>query len=103
MVGVLYDGPDGARRAFAPVVGAVNMDQITIDLTDLPEGRTGVGTTVELISPDAAAPNHVPRLAARAATIPHEVLTRLSPRLRRVYVVRPEEERATVRRAVAVG
>jgi alanine racemase len=81
----------GGRRLFAPVVGAINMDQITVDLTDLPAsepagpGSIGVGTTVELISPDREAPNHLTRLAAAAGTIPHELLCHLNPRIPRVY------------------
>jgi alanine racemase len=83
-------GP-GGRVAFAPVVGAVNMDQITIDLTDVPAGQVEIGTAVELISPDPAAPNHVPRLAQLAGCVPHEILTRINPRLRRLYIVRAAE------------
>lgn len=90
-VGVILETSRGVRRAFAPIVGAVNMDQVTIDVTDLPVNAVSVGTEVEIISPDASAPNHVPRLAAMAGTIPHEMLTRLNPRLRRVYLVKPAE------------
>jgi alanine racemase len=89
-VAVLLDTNRGGIRAYAPVVGAVNMDQITIDLTDIAmqvgEGsRPGVGTPVELISPDREAPNHLVRLAQAAGTIPYELLCRLSPKVRRVY------------------
>ena len=80
-VGVLIDG----RLYFAPVVGAVNMDQITIDLTDIADERIAVGTEVQLITPDAAAPNHLPRLARAGGTIPHEMMCRLNPRLKRVF------------------
>lgn len=90
-VGVILETSRGVRRAFAPVVGAVNMDQITIDVTDLPASAVGIGTEVELISPDALAPNHAPKLAAMAETIPHEMLTRLNPRVRRMYLVKPTE------------
>jgi len=92
-VGVVLDGDDvPASNSFVPVVGAVNMDQITIDLTDVAaaaerDGRpVGVGTLVELISPDVDAPNHLPTLARMAGTIPHEMLCRLNPRLKRVYL-----------------
>ncbi|MCZ6811761.1 MAG: hypothetical protein O7D97_07115, partial [Planctomycetota bacterium] len=92
-VGVVMDPPPakGAAVRFVPVVGQVNMDQITIDLTELiPSGggdsaQIGPGTTVELISPDPAAPNHLPALAKAAGTIPHELLCRLNPRIKRVY------------------
>lgn len=90
-IAVLSESDSATAIGFAPVVGAVNMDQITVDLTDVMkrgghEGRRiGVGTLVELISPDAQAPNHLPKLAAMAGTIPHELLCRLNPRLKRVY------------------
>ena len=78
-------------RHFVPVVGQVNMDQITIDLTDLasPHGRRQVtlepGTVVELIGTDPEAPNHLPNLARIAGTVPHELLCRLNPRVKRIY------------------
>jgi len=90
-----------------PVVGVVNMDQITIDLTDLVEpagaeaaksvgagveASVGVGTRVELISADPSAPNHLPRLAAASGTIPHELLCRVAPRGRRVYLGEEQKE-----------
>ena len=63
------------------------MDQITIDLTDQVRGKfkIGPGTPVELIGTDPEAPNHLPTLAATAGTIPHELLARLSPRIKRIY------------------
>ncbi len=90
-VAVIVDTPEGEVRGYAPVVGAVSMEQITVDLTDLmAEGaptamRLGVGTVVELVSPDPEAPNHLPRIAAQAGTLPHVMLCGLSPRIRRVY------------------
>ncbi len=76
--------PDG--RAYVPVVGHVNMDQITVDLTDaVRKAPVEVGTAVEIIGTDPRAPNHLPALAKAAGTIPHEILSRLSPRLPRVY------------------
>lgn len=81
-VGVVLDG---GIRGYAPVVGRVSMDQITIDLTDLPVDGVGVGTEVELVSTDRGAPNALPKLAKRAGTISHELLCRLSPRLPRSY------------------
>ncbi|MFO0826916.1 MAG: alanine racemase [Phycisphaerales bacterium] len=89
-IAVLRDTPKGIVREYVPVVGAVNMDQITVDLTDvelLGQPNDGVGMTVELITPDAAAPNHLPRLAARSGMIPHEMLCRIHPRIPRMYVV----------------
>jgi alanine racemase len=89
-VAVLTQTREGERRLHAPVIGAVNMDQITIDLTSIlerhPGAAVGVGTPVELITPDPAAPNHLVSLARQAGTLPHALLCGLNPRLRRVYV-----------------
>jgi alanine racemase len=89
-------GPDrraerGPRRAHAPIVGRVNMDQISIDLTDVVGDGDGidVGATVELITPDRGAPNHLVTLARAAGTSPYELLCRLNPRMRRVYRQEP--------------
>lgn len=77
-------------EGWAPVIGAVNMDQIAVDLTEverlaeLPDG--GVGVEVELVSTDRDAPNHLARVAAAAGLIPYEFLCRLNPRIRRHYV-----------------
>jgi alanine racemase len=108
-VGVVARGAHGDCHGFVPVVGAVNMDQITIDLTDLafvpgsPGANVGVGSRVELISPHATAPNHLPRLAAMACTIPHELMCRINPRIRRVYHAGVEAVGATTGAAVAAG
>ena len=67
--------------SFAPVVGRVSMDMITVDVTDIPAGGVRRGTTVELIGP------HIPvdDVARWAGTIPYEVLTSLGARYARVY------------------
>ena len=95
-------GAKAAARSFVPVVGQVNMDQITVDLTDVapPGGRRrpalGPGTEVELIGADPKAPNHLTTLAAVAGTIPHDVLCRLNPRIRRMYHATERYEVETV-------
>lgn len=98
--------PEGRTKpiGFVSVVGAVNMDQITVDLTDIStvSNEVGVGTPVELISPDENAPNHLPKLARLAGTIPHELLCRLNPRLKRVYTA-PQEGQEMVVAASRVG
>ncbi|NNF43794.1 MAG: alanine racemase [Phycisphaerales bacterium] len=89
LVAVMLQGPSGLTRTYAPVVGRVNMDQITIDLTEIAADKDTpplrVGTGVELITADRAAPNHLAHLATIAGTSPYELLCRLNPRLRRVY------------------
>ena len=60
-----------------PVCGRISMDQIAVDLTDVPE--TPVGAVVEIISPDPTAPHSVENLARLAGTIPYEITSRLGP------------------------
>lgn len=90
-------------QAFVPVVGRVSMDQITIDLTDVPEDQVQVGTVVEIIGNDRTAPNHLPTVAKRAGTIAHELLCRISARLPRQYVSmeQPVRDAASVSTAIA--
>lgn len=76
----------GVPGVFAPVVGRVSMDQITVDVTDVPAQLALPGCEVEIIGTDKEAPNHLPLLAALAETITHEMLCRISPQLERVYV-----------------
>lgn len=74
----------GAEWHVAPVVGRVSMDQVTIDLTDLPaEARTG--SVVEVLGDDRSAPSFLPVVAHTAGTITHELLCRLSPRVARRF------------------
>jgi len=74
----------------APVVGRVSMDQITVDITDLPASAAGVGSEVELIASDRDAPNHLPALAKLAGTISHEILCGLGKRVPRRYLSQRE-------------
>jgi alanine racemase len=68
----------------APVRGRVSMDQVIVDLTDVP--NAAVGDEVEIISPDPAAPHSIEGLARLAGTIPYELTCRLGRRARRVLV-----------------
>jgi len=59
------------------------MDQTIVELTGLPNVK--VGDEVEIVSPDAEAPNSIENLARLANTITPEVMSRFSgPRIRRV-------------------
>lgn len=90
-------------KAFVPVVGRVSMDQITVDLTDIPESEVALGATVEIIGSDRTAPNHLPTVAQHGGTIAHELLCRISPRLPRHYIaVEQPQAREPVAAAVAV-
>lgn len=82
--------PRDETMAFADckVLGQVNMDQITVDLTDLvadgdPAELLNAG--VEVISADPAAPNSLPALAAIAKCHCYELLCRLSHNITRRY------------------
>ena len=61
-----------------PTVGTVCMDAVMIDVTDVP---CKVGDTVEIFG------EHVPveTLSEARGTIPYEILTSVSPRVKRVY------------------
>ncbi|MEN7973726.1 MAG: alanine racemase [Verrucomicrobiota bacterium] len=68
----------------APVRGRVSMDQMTVDITDIPAVQ--VGDEVEIISSDSAAPNSVENLARLAGTIPYEITCHLGHNMRHVLV-----------------
>jgi len=83
---------DGYSRAFgngvgsmwvngklAPVVGTVCMDMTMIDVTDIPDVREG--SDVIVFGPQLP----VQEIAARIGTIPYEIMTSISHRVKRVY------------------
>ena len=76
---------DSSTRVPAPVLGKVNMDQIIVDLTDVP-AMVNVGTSVELISSDPNSPCALEQLAQHANSSCYELLCRLSSRLPRQYL-----------------
>ena len=80
----LPEHSNGTQSVCVPVVGRINMDQIVIDLTDVP--KAGVRTQVELFSNNPDSKCALPRLAELANSSCYELLTRLSPRLARKYV-----------------
>lgn len=59
----------------APIRGRVSMDQLLVDLTEVP--GAAAGDEVEVISADPTAPHSVENLARLAQTIPHEITSRL--------------------------
>lgn len=65
------------------VRGAVSMDQIVVDVTHVP--NVMVGDTATLIGSDGPETITVEELAARAGTIPYDILTGLGSRVTRVY------------------
>ena len=70
---------DGHR---VPVVGAVSMDMVTVDLTDT---DAGLGSEVVLLGRQGEQEITAWQLAERAETIPYEILTRFGLRLARHY------------------
>jgi alanine racemase len=62
------------------VCGRVAMDQVIVDVTDVPSAR--IGDEVEVISPDPSAPHSVENLARLAGTIPYEITCGLGDRVR---------------------
>ena len=68
----------------APVIGSVCMDQIAIDLTDIP--NNGIGCGVELITTHANSKATLDRIAQAAVIVPHAIISRISPKVHRVYL-----------------
>lgn len=65
----------------APMVGSISMDQITVDVTEIPEAK--VGDEVELIGPQISAEEIARKIGANFTEV---ILTALSKRVARVYV-----------------
>jgi alanine racemase len=74
------------KKKTIPLVGRVSMDQVIVDLTDLPargRGAPQVGDELTLISDDPEAPNCLDCLAPRLGTINYEIATGWGDRLKR--------------------
>ena len=69
----------------APIVGSVCMDQIAIDLTDIPD--RGIGCGIELISSDATSKACLEQTAKMAGVVPHAIISRISPKVHRTYLL----------------
>ena len=72
----------GGRRV--PVIGAVCMDMLMIDVTDVPAIDAGLGTTVTLIGRDGGEQITVDDLAGWAGTLNYEILCGISKRVPRI-------------------
>ena len=68
------------RGTRCPIIGRVTMDQIMIDVSALSEAEAG--DEVELFGQHIS----VTEVAATADTIPWEILTRITPRVTRLYL-----------------
>lgn len=80
-------GPAGGevliRGRRVPIIGRISMDVTTVDLSGVPEAE--VGDVATLIGADGGEEILLDEVAERVGTISYEILTRLSPRLPRVY------------------
>jgi alanine racemase len=65
----------------APLVGRVSMDLIVVDVTNVPEHLAHPGADVEIAGPN----RNIDAAADQAGTTGYEFMTRLGPRVRRVY------------------
>jgi len=69
-----------------PIIGQVCMDLLMVDVTDLPQNPpVSPGTEAVLLGYQAEAHISLKAFAEACGTIPYEVLTRFSQRIRRVY------------------
>ena len=72
------------RGAWAPVLGAISMDLIVVDVTDIPEAREG--DEAVLLGTSGPCRIDAADLAATAGTIPYEILCGIGPRVPRLYL-----------------
>jgi alanine racemase len=67
-----------------PIVGAVCMDMLMIDVTDVPHADAGLGSVVTLIGRDGAEQIAIDDLAGWAGTLNYEILCGISKRVPRI-------------------
>lgn len=72
------------RGRRCPVVGTVCMDAVMIDITEVPEARTG--DEVVLIGRQGDEEIPADEIAAKGETINYEIVCKISPRVTRVFV-----------------
>lgn len=72
------------RGKRARVIGRVSMDMITIDVTDI--SHVEVGDEVTLIGRDGEETVSAEEIALAVENSPYEVITRLNPLIKRIYV-----------------
>ena len=74
--GVIIDGK------YAPILGRVCMDQMMVDVTDIPSA--GIDSVATLMGADERI--RADRLAAMIGTIGYELICAVSPRIPRIYI-----------------
>ncbi|GKX30042.1 membrane bound serine racemase VanT [Vallitalea longa] len=67
-----------------PIIGRVCMDQLIVDITDVPQVKQG--DIVTLIGKDGRDSIYVTEVANNCSSIPNEILSRLSCRLKKIYI-----------------
>ncbi len=72
------------RGKLAPTFGRICMDTLMIDVTDIPMAEAGDEVLIFGTQEDQQL--SISQIAADAHTIPYEIMTSISPRVRRVYV-----------------
>ncbi|HBV53384.1 MAG TPA: amino-acid racemase, partial [Clostridiales bacterium] len=72
------------RGKRAPIVGRICMDQMTVDITDIPEAA--VEDAAVLIGRDGSLQITAEELAETAGTITNELLSRIGERVERIYL-----------------
>ena len=68
---------------WAGQIGRVCMDQMMVDVTGIPDVR--LGDTAVILGGDGALFQNADEVAAQAGSCMHELLSRLGPRLQRLY------------------
>jgi alanine racemase len=68
----------------AKVIGRVSMDMIVVDITDIKEARTG--SIVTLIGQDCKESIFAEELSELSNTVNYEIITRLNPLIKRIYI-----------------
>ncbi len=81
------------RGKKAPIVGAISMDYIMVDVGEIPGVR--VGDLVTLIGKDGDHQIAVTDIAKQLQTVPYEITCTLGRRVRRIHS--PERDRPTLR------
>jgi alanine racemase len=66
----------------APTVGRICMDSCMVDVTDIADVKTGDDVTIF----SAVAGNSAEDMARLLDTIPYEILTSVSKRVKRIYI-----------------
>lgn len=72
------------RGCRAPIIGRICMDQLTVDITDIPVAKRGDIDT--LIGKGGCEIITAEQVAANAGTIANELLSRLGARLERIFL-----------------